>query len=52
VAQGPLGIDTARLEIRAIKVTDNAIGDAQMLLCLLDNIPADEIVANVNGDGA
>jgi hypothetical protein len=45
-------IDAATLEIRAIEVTDNATGDAPMLPCLLDQIPADEIVASVSGDGA
>jgi hypothetical protein len=40
------------LEIRAIEVTDNATGDAPMLPCLLDQIPADEIVSSVSGDGA
>jgi hypothetical protein len=47
-----LGIDATTLEIRAIEVTDNAIGDAPMLPCLLDQIPADEIIASVSGDGA
>ena len=43
-----LGIDAATLEIRAI----NATGDAPMLPCLLDQIPAEEVVASVSGDGA
>lgn len=47
-----LGIDAATLEIRAIEVTNNATGDAPMLPCLLDQIPTDEIVASVSGDGA
>jgi len=47
-----LGIDAATLKIRAIEVTDNATGDAPMLPCLLDQIPAGEIVASVSGDGA
>jgi hypothetical protein len=47
-----LGIDAARLEIRAIEVTENATGDAPMLPRLLDQIPADESVASVSGDGA
>ncbi|EKU83642.1 hypothetical protein HMPREF9710_00821 [Massilia timonae CCUG 45783] len=47
-----LGIDAATLEIRAIEVTDNATGDAQMLPYLLDQIPASETVASVSGDGA
>jgi hypothetical protein len=46
-----LGID-ATLEIRAIEVTDNATGDAPILSCLLDQIPADETVASFSGDGA
>jgi hypothetical protein len=46
-----LGIDAATVEIRAIEVTDNATGDAPILPCLLDQIPADEIVASVSGDG-
>ena len=47
-----LGIDAATLEIRAIEVTDNATGDAPILPCLLDQIPSDETVASVSGDGA
>lgn len=47
-----LGIDAATLEIRAIEVTDNATGDAPILPCLLDQIPAEEIIASVSGDGA
>ena len=39
-----LGIDAVTLEIRAIEVTDNATGDAPILPCLLDQIPADEPV--------
>jgi hypothetical protein len=46
-----LGID-ATLEIRAIDVPDNATGDAPILPCLLDQIPAGEAVASVSGDGA
>ena len=47
-----LGIDTHTLEIRAIEVTDNSVGDAPMLPELLGQIPADEAVASVSGDGA
>lgn len=47
-----LGIDATTLEIRAIEVTDNATGDAPMLPCLLDQIPKDETIASVSGDGA
>jgi len=47
-----LGINAATLEIRAIEVTDNATGDAPMLPCLLDQIPAEESIASVSGDVA
>jgi hypothetical protein len=47
-----LGIDAHTLEIRAIEVTDNSVGDAPMLPELLAQIPPDEAVASVSGDGA
>jgi hypothetical protein len=47
-----LDIDAATLEIRAIEVTDNATGDAPMLPCLLDQLPAEETIASISGDGA
>jgi hypothetical protein len=47
-----LSINAAMLEIRAIEVTDNATGDAPILPCLRDRIPADETVARVSGDDA
>ena len=47
-----LGIDAETLEIRAIEVTDNRIGDAPMLPELLTQIPTTEVVATVSGDGA
>ncbi|HDR9140973.1 IS5-like element ISBvi8 family transposase [Burkholderia vietnamiensis] len=47
-----LGIDAQTLEIRAIEVTDNRIGDAPMLPELLSQIPEDEPIASVGGDGA
>ena len=47
-----LGIDAQTLEIRAIEVTDNSVGDAPMLPELLAQIPPDEAVASVSGDGA
>lgn len=47
-----LGIDAQTLEIRAIEVTDNSVGDAPMLPELLGQIPPDEAVASVSGDGA
>ena len=47
-----LGVDAKTLEIRAIEVTDNRIGDASMLPELLSQIPEAEPVATVSGDGA
>ena len=47
-----LGIDAATLEIRAMEVTDNSIGDAPMLPNLLGQIPLEEAIASVSGDGA
>lgn len=47
-----LDIDASTLEIRAIEVTDNAIADAPMLPHLLQQIPPDEAIASVGGDGA
>jgi hypothetical protein len=47
-----LGVDAQTLEIRAIEVTDNAIGDAPMLPQLLAQIPEDEPLHSVSADGA
>jgi hypothetical protein len=47
-----LGIDASTLEIRAMEVTDNSVGDAPVLPALLSQIPADERIASVSGDGA
>jgi IS5 family transposase len=47
-----LGIDAETLEIRAIEVTTNAIGDAPTLPDLLAQIPDEEIILSVGGDGA
>lgn len=47
-----LGIDAQTLEIRAIEVTSNAIGDAPMLPELLAQIPTDEAIESVSADGA
>lgn len=47
-----LGIDAVTLDIRAIEVTTNAIGDAPMLPNLLAQIPQDEQILSVGGDGA
>lgn len=47
-----IGIDAESLDIRAIEVTTNAIGDAPTLPGLLAQIPADETILSVGGDGA
>lgn len=47
-----LGIDAVTLEIRAMEVTDNSIGDAPMLPNLLGQIPPEEPIVSVSGDGA
>ena len=47
-----LGIDARTLEIRAIEVTDNSVGDAPMLPELLAQIPLGERLASVRTDGA
>ena len=47
-----LGIDAETLEIRAIEVTSNRVGDAQVLPELLNQIPRDERIDSVSGDGA
>jgi hypothetical protein len=47
-----LGVDAQTLESRAIKVTDNAIGDAPMLALLRAQIPQDELLHTVSADGA
>jgi hypothetical protein len=47
-----LGIDAETLDIRAIEVTTNAIGDAPVLPALLAQIPKTETILSVRGDGA
>jgi hypothetical protein len=47
-----LDIDAVTLEIRAMEVTDNSIGDAPMLPDLPGQIPLEEQIARVSGDGA
>jgi hypothetical protein len=39
-----LAIDAGTLEIQAVKVTNDATGDAPILPCLLDQIPANESI--------
>jgi hypothetical protein len=47
-----LHIDAQTLEIRAVEVTSNAIGDAPMLPELLAQIPPEEPIDSVGADGA
>lgn len=47
-----LAIDAHTLEVRAIEVTDNSVGDAPMLPELLGQIPTDETIGSISGDGA
>ncbi len=47
-----LGIDAQTLQIRAIAVTTNEVGDAPMAAELLGQIPSHEKVAGFTGDGA
>ena len=47
-----LGVDEETLEIRAIEITGNQIGDAPMLPELLDQIPPDVEIGSVTADGA
>jgi hypothetical protein len=47
-----LGIDAETLEVRALEVTGNRVGDGPMLPKLLKQIPADEILNTVTADGA
>ena len=47
-----LGIDAQTLEVRAIEITANSVGDAPMLPALLEQIPPEETLASVGADGA
>ena len=47
-----IGVDAQTLEIRAIEVTSSSVGDAPMLPELLMQIPPNETIATVSGDGA
>ena len=47
-----IGIDAQTQDIRAIEVTTNAIGDAPTLPDLLAQIPDEETIVSVGGDGA
>jgi hypothetical protein len=52
VAQGASRDRCVHARIRSMEVTDNGIGDAPVLPALLGQIPADEKIASVSGDGA
>lgn len=47
-----IGIDEGSLEVRAVEITGNDVGDAPVLPALLAQIPEDEIIASVTADGA
>ena len=47
-----LGIDAQTLQIRAIAVTTNEVGDSPMAADLLGQIPSHEQVVSFTGDGA
>jgi hypothetical protein len=47
-----IAIDAQTLDIRALEVTSNAVGDGQTLPDLLAQIPGDEAIVTVGGDGA
>lgn len=47
-----LGIDADTLQIRAIVVTTNEVGDSPVAVELLEQIPSYETIASLTGDGA
>lgn len=47
-----IAVDEGFLEIRAVEMTGNEIGDAPVLPVLLEQIPQDEGIASVTADGA
>lgn len=47
-----IGIDEETLEVRAVEVTTNNVGDAPMLPELLEQIPDDQCIGSVTADGA
>lgn len=47
-----LAVDEATLEVRAVEITGNHIGDAPVLSDLLGQIPKEEAIASVTADGA
>ena len=47
-----IGIDAQTLQIRAIAVTSNNVSDASVIPDLLAQLPADEVLKSMAGDGA
>ena len=47
-----IAIDAKKLQIRAICVTSNNVSDAAVIRYLLQQLPADEQLENLTGDGA
>jgi hypothetical protein len=47
-----IGIDEETLNVWAVEVTTNNVGDAPMLRKLLDQIPEDQYIGSVTADGA
>ena len=47
-----IGIDEQTLEVRAVEVTSNEVGDAPMLPELLNQIPPEHEIASITADGA
>jgi len=47
-----IGIDAETLEICAIEVMSNARGDAEVWPDMIEQIPEDEVLVSVHGDGA
>ena len=43
----PLAVDEAAMEVRGVEITGSHIGDAPILLDLLDQIPEDEVIGSV-----
>ena len=46
-----IGIDEGSMEIRAVDMTRNTVGDAPVLPMLLEQIPEDEDIVSVTADG-
>lgn len=51
MAQGAFGIDAQTLQIRALAVTTNEVGESPMAADVLCQIPGNEEMASFTGDG-